>query len=387
MKKYIALGAIAIVLIAGAVHFTRSSSAPVDPRLVKADNDFAFRLYKEIARRDAGKNIFISPISIALALQMTYNGASGTTKDAMAKALGLQGLTLDEVNKANAALLRNLANPGPGTELDIATSVWAKPRLVPDFEKTVGLSYHAGFGPLKLDAINAWVNRQTKGKIERMIDQLNPGDVFLLASAIYFKGVWTSKFDRRWTEDMPFRLASGKDKTVPTMHQISKFSVVQGKDFGAIRLPYSTGRLSMYAFLPWHSLAAFRKELDSTNWDRWMAEFQEPEEFEIFLPRYELNYEIELNRQLKVMGMEEAFEGADFAKIVYGGGAWISRVNHKAVVEVNEEGTEAAAGSSSLGTAGGPDSLMFDHPFFFVIRDDKTGAILFMGSVVDPTKH
>ena len=385
MKRYASIGAVAVLLAGGWVYTGRVSSTPPDPRLIKADNDFAFRLYREIAKKDSGKNIFISPVSIALALQMTYNGATGTVGEGMAKALGLEEISLEDLNLANARLFSMLESPNRRVELNIANSVWTDWKLKSDFEKTMGVSYRAKFGPLEVDAINSWVDEQTKGKIKKIVGQIEPDEFLILVNAIYFKGKWESRFEERFTEDMPFLTSSGKEKMTPTMYQKSKFPCMQDMGVEAIRLPYAGGRLSMYIFVP-HSLASFHESLNAENWDRWMTQFESEEDVDVYLPKFKLEYEKELDDQLKAMGMREAFEGRDFANMIEGGGAWISKVNHKAVVEVNEEGTEAAA-ATSVGVFAGGDLFMVDRPFFFTIRDEKTGLILFMGSVVDPTEN
>ena len=387
MRKYIALGLITIVLVAGVVYFSRTTaSPPIDPRLIEADNDFAFRLYKEIAKKDGDRNIFISPISIVLALQMTCNGASGSVKEEMAKVLGIQGMTLNTVNMSNAGLFSVLANPGQGTELNIANSLWTNEKLVPEFKESMRQLYAAEMGPLNLNAINAWVSDETKGKIKKMLQSIDPKTIVMLVNAIYFKGEWKAKFDQRYTEDMHFQIESGKDKYVPMMYQKSKFAFMHGDQVSAIRLPYGHARLSMYIFLP-RSLSSFLAGLNAKDWDTWMSSFGHEEDAEIYIPKFKLEYGNELKKQLMAMGMVEAFEGTDFANMLGGDGAWISEVKHKAVVVVNEEGTEAAAATAAAVTAGGPPLFMVDHPFFFVIRDDKTGLILFMGSVTDPTKQ
>jgi serine protease inhibitor len=387
MRRYASICVIAALLGVGWVYTNRVSSARPDPRLVKADNDFAFRLYREIAKKDSGKNIFISPVSIALALQMTYNGATDTVAEGMAKALGLEEISLEDLNLANARLFSMLESPSRGVELNIANSAWTNKKLIPEFTRNIGRSYHAEFGPLQVNAINSWVDRQTKGKIKKMVDHIEWNEFLVLLNAIYFKGKWQSRFDAQSTENMPFLLSEGKEKMVPTMHQTSGFAVVRSMGVKGIRLPYSKGRIAMYVFVP-DSLDSFLASLDGKKWESWMSEFGKPEEVGVYLPKFELEYEKDLEGQLRALGMTEAFDGLDFENIIEGGQAYISRIKHKAVVEVNEEGTRAAAATSveMCVAGGGPPSFHVDRPFFFAIRDDKTGLILFMGSVVDPTE-
>lgn len=403
MKRYIAFGVIAIVLIAGVVHFSRTtSSPPVDPRLIEADNDFAFRLYKEIAKADGDKNIFISPIGIALALQMTYNGASGTTKDAMANALGVQSLSLDELNEGNAALLSNLAHPGPKTSLDIANSLWVRRDIPLDkgFVSRCANSYRATVTPLDFGSplaparINSWAARRTHGRIRRVVGKLDRLDVLFLMNAVYFKGVWDRKFDKKDTEQQPFYVTEQQSVDVPMMRQKGKFATYMGSSFRAIRLPYRKGRISMYVFLPRRgvSLDEFLRDLNAADWNKWMAGFHR-QKLPVGLPKFKIEYERALNEQLKALGMGEAFDSSN-TKGFQGmgmrirGPVWIEKALQKTFVEVDEEGTRAAAITLiNMRAMGGPIPFTVDHPFFFVIRDDKTGLILFMGSVVDPTKN
>ena len=385
MKRYASIGAVAVLLAGGWVYTSRVSSTPPDPRLIKADNDFAFRLYREIAKKDSGKNIFISPVSIALALQMTYNGATGTVAQGMAKALGLEEISLEDLNLANARLFSMLESPSRGVELNIANSAWTDRKLQPEFTRNIGRSYRAKFGPLKADAINSWVDQQTKGKIKKMIDHIGNTEFLVLLNAIYFKGKWAHRFDADSTQDRPFLLAENNEKMVPTMHQSSGFAVVRHGGLQGIRLPYAKGRMAMYVFVP-DSLDSFLASLDGKKWESWMSEFGKPEEVGVYLPKFELEYEKDLEGQLRALGMTEAFDDLDFENMIEGGQAYISRIKHKAVVEVNEEGTEAAA-ATSVGVFAGGDLFMVDRPFFFAIKDETTGLILFMGSVVDPTNN
>lgn len=367
-----------------------------DLALVTANNRFAFKLFAQVARQDTGKNVFISPFSIAMALAMTYNGARGETRRAMAETLELQGMSLDEVNRANAKLRETLANLDPQVRLAIANSLWRKhgEAFKPDFLQR-GRDFYdaeiANFGGGDAPVINGWISRKTEGKIKEMVTPANVIESFLmLINAIYFKGNWTSQFDKSKTQDGEFTLVGGKQKTLPMMSQSGRFAYLEDKGFQAVSLPYGSGRASMYIFMPSpaSNLVGFQRQLNAENWDDRISRFHKTQG-EIVLPRFKVEYAAELRKALTTLGMGIAFDEmrADFSAMTPPP-AFISRVIHKTFMEVNEEGTEAAAATVVMISKGIMHSMPFqmvvDRPFFCAIRDNTTGTILFMGSIVDP---
>lgn len=368
--------------------------------IVAANTRFAFKLYREIAEHDSGNNVFISPASIALALAMTYNGAAGETRRAMASVLELEGLSLEDVNRANAELVDTLAGLDPKVRLAIANSLWARQGVTfdSDFLRRNKTSYHAeietlDFGnPRAPDTINAWVRKHTEGKIEKILDGIDEGAVLFLINAIYFKGNWSKQFDKRLTRKNDFTLPDGRRVQLSMMSQNGKYQYYEEKDFQAVSLPYGNGRLSMYIFLPAErsSLATFQRSLDSKRWTAWMSRFEELQG-SIALPRFKLEYSATLNEPLKALGMAPAFDAkrADFSAMCPDTQVKIDEVKHKTFVEVNEEGTEAAA-VTSVGitlTAFIPErtfNMVVDRPFFCAIRDNQSGTVLFMGAILDP---
>jgi serpin B len=374
-------------------------NAAVDSKVVAANTKFGFKLYKEILKQDSNKNVFVSPTSVAIALSMTYNGASGETQQAMAKALELQGITLPTVNQANNALKASLENADPEVQLSIANSLWAKQGVTfkPDFMERNRQFYGAKVTELDFAnaeatrTINNWVKENTRGKIDQVVDQLKPDDVLFLINAIYFKGNWTKKFDQNQTAERPFYLSNGTQKQHPMMSQSGKYRYYENETFQAVSLPYGKGRLSLYVFLPRenNSLDAFQQQLAVENWQQWMNQFR-MRNGSIQLPRFKFDYDIQLNNALKVLGMESAFsDGADFSNMTSASVA-INEVKHKTFVEVNEEGTEAAAVTSvgvALTSAQMPEEpfqMVVNRPFFCAIRDNQTGTVLFMGSLREP---
>ncbi len=361
--------------------------------LVSANNRFAFKLFAEVTRQETAQNIFISPSSIAMALAMTYNGAGGKTQKAMAETLELRGMSLEQVNRANAALRDKLQELDPQVQLAIANSLWAKlgEHFKPIFVQRAADYYDArvaNFGPGDAEVINGWVSDKTQGKIKELVTDRDLAIVVLmLINAIYFKGNWTKQFDPADTRERPFNLRNGEKKQHPMMSQSGHYRYLQGTDFQAISLPYGSGQVSLYIFLPNSdsSLEEFQKGLTDKKWERWMSQFQEIPG-DIVLPRFKLEYGISLNEALKALGMALAFDGrADFEEMCPG--VFIGQVRHRTFVQVNEEGTQAAAATAVMMIRAMPAetfTMIVNRPFFCAIRDNQTGTLLFMGSIADP---
>ncbi|MBW4427668.1 MAG: serpin family protein [Nostoc desertorum CM1-VF14] len=372
-----------------------------DTRIVESSNKFGFKLFSEVLKDEKGeKNVFISPSSVAIALAMTYNGASGSTQQAMAKTLELQGMTLPEINSSYAAALKQLLDTQDAkVQLSIANSLWANQDVsfAPDFLKRTQDFYQAKVSNLNFkDAaastiINNWVEENTKGKITKIVETIQPNQVLFLINAIYFKGNWSNEFDKSQTAQYPFYITSGRRKQHPMMSQEGNYKYYESEQFQAVSLPYGKdGKVSFYIFLPKQNsnLKAFYQGLNIQNWEKWMTQFNEQKGF-IRLPRFKTDYDVTLNDALKTLGMEEAFSSkANFSGM--GKNFAISQVKHKTFVEVNEEGTEAAAATSvgivttSLREEPEPFRMIVDRPFFCAIRDNQTGNILFMGSIIEP---
>jgi serpin B len=372
----------------------------VDPRLIDANTQFGFKLFSEILKQDQGKNVFVSPASVAIALDMVYNGASGKTQTAMAAALNLNGMSLEDLNRANVDLKKILENPDPEVQLAIANSLWARQGISfqPDFIQRNQQFYGAeltnlNFSDAKSPAIiNGWVKQNTRGKIDQIVDTLAPDDVLFLINAIYFKGDWTRPFDKQQTAQKPFYLANGTQKPHAMMSQSGEYRYYETEQFQAVSLPYGQKRrMNMIIILPKKSfsLTEFYKELNPKNWQQWVSQLRN-RQGSIQVPRFKLEYNIELKRALSALGMAVAF---DAAQANFSGissiPTKIDQVKHKTFVEVNEEGTEAAAVTSigiraTSAMPSEPFKMVVDRPFFCAIRDNQTGSLLFMGSIVEP---
>jgi serine protease inhibitor len=380
-------------------------SLTIDPQLLKANQQFSFKLFQAIATQaPTADNVFVSPTSVALALSMANNGANGTTRSAIDQALQLNGLSLAALNQSNLALKTVLETADPAVRLNIANSLWARQGMTfnADFLQRNQDFYQAEVAtldfrqPESVGRINGWVKTKTQGKIPQIVDRLKPEDVMYLINAVYFKGDWSVPFAKSATKSHPFTLADGKTKSVPMMSRRDRLSYYETPQFQAVRLPYGQGRWSMYLFMPSKNsnLAAFRQTLTAANWQTWMSRFQ-MENGLVKLPKFKSDYEVELKSALTALGMGVAFDPdkADFGNLWPAGPApssSIDHVKHKTFVEVNESGTEAAAVTSigivatSAQIPTQPFEMILDRPFFCAIRDNETGTILFMGQIQNP---
>ena len=366
-----------------------------DNMLSKANAKFGFKLLTELYNQKPGTNIFISPLSISIALTMTYNGAVGETQQAMAKTLEIEGLDLQAVNQANVELRENLESTDPQIELAIANSIWLRNtfEVNPDFLDRNDRFFGAEIAsldfddPQTLDTINQWVDTNTQGKIKKILSEIKEHEVMFLINAIYFKGGWKGKFDASKTQTGVFHLLDGGEKQVPMMFHTCNYSYLWEESFRAVGLPYGEGRMSMYIFLPDPSsdLDEFLEDLNAANWESWLSRFGEELDLRLMMPRFKLEYQVLLNDALIALGMEIAFiplvaNLTGIADLLY-----IDKVKQKTFLEVNEEGSEAAAVTLvSPPPASSPGPFIVNRPFFFTIHDNWTNTILFMGIVVEP---
>ncbi len=373
--------------------------------VVNAYNDFAVRLQRTLASTDKDKNVFVSPFSIAVALTMTYNGARGRTADDMARTLALGGIPREMVNKVMTQVTALLHQQSTGVTLAVANSLWAcdDVRFQPDFLERVRTAYAAELAnvnflaPATLGRINGWVSTATHDKIKDLLQagDLDKDTLMVLVNAIYFKGQWDRQFDTALTRARDFTSSTGTKALCKMMEQHGEFAYLKNDMCQAIRLPYVGKRLAMYVLLPapGKKLDELLAALDPNTWQAWREALRD-QKGTIVLPRFRLEYAAELTPPLSQLGMAIAFDRdhADFfdmaTEAAARGRICISKVRHKAFVEVSEEGTEAAAATAVVMmrvTAAMPDKRPFqmvvDRPFLCAICDDETGSILFMGAI------
>jgi serine protease inhibitor len=371
--------------------------------LLGSSNEFGINLFRTLnsSAKTSTENIMVSPLSISLALSMTYNGANGDTKTAMENTLKLNNLTIDEININFKQVSEALLNVDNSVELSIANSIWYRNTfsVLPDFITVNRDFYNAQINPLNFDdpnsinAINNWVSNNTNHKIVKIIDEISPQNVMFLINAIYFKGIWKYEFDATKNINQLFTLSTGTTKQVEMMVQKSNLKYLNTSNLQMVELPYGQGNWVMDLVLPASdkSIDQIINELTISDWNLLLNSFIGPTEVTINLPPFKFEFESELNDVLKSMGMGIAFDvnSADFSKINKDYQLYISKVKHKTYIEVNERGTEAAAATSvgiSNTSIGDQRVVIFDRPFMFVIREVSTGVILFAGKVENPVK-
>ena len=387
-----------ILLAAFAVSATSSTIASTDSdsvdALVEGNRAFAVKMYQELV--EGGDNLFFSPYSISSALGMTYAGARENTAKEMAAALDFE-LTQQELHPAFKKLNQELMTAAGKTDqkLSIANGLCLTGGdLSKDFKALLKNNYDAEFFSGGLDKINGWVKQKTEGKIEKILEQLDPNSVCVLLNAIYFKGTWKSQFKKDYTHEAPFKVSLTKEVQVPLMYQRGMYRLLSKETFQAATMPYKGESLSMVVLLPRDvdGLEAFEKELTAERLTGWLEELdkQHVQEIELLMPKFTLEIGVDLAGPCKDMGMKDAFEKtANFTGMGYPGKLWISQIKHKAFVDVNEEGTEAAAVTAVEMTNESVRSypvFRADHPFLFLIRDNQRNSILFMGRMVDPSR-
>ena len=379
-----------------AVAHAETADTPVDPAIVAADNAFGLRLLDTLLPGSDGDNIAISPLSAALALQILYNGAAGSTQQAMAQALELGALSDAALNDDNAALQASLINPDPKVQLTIANSLWIEQTgspVIPSFTQTDETYYGAMLGNIAgaPDNVNAWVNSETHGLIPTLLPPGRYHDA-IIANVLYFKGEWTTEFDPNQTVAAPFTLSGGREVSAELMHQTGSIGYaagnLHGTHFQAARIPYGQGRLNMLIILPdvGADVTEFVANMTIADFSGVISQLQQSTVI-LALPRFSASYATSLIPALASLGMGIAFgPSADFSALAPG--FRVNIVEHKTVVEVDESGTVAAA-ATGIGLASivaqQQYTMTMDHPFFYAIQDDKTGELLFIGVLMSPS--
>ena len=414
IRYLLAIFAIAIIIVAlfammridnsAAYASSDELAAAADPALVSANTRFAFTIFKQLTAEDSGQNVFISPLSISTALAMAYNGANGETRDGMTRTLELNNMSLDDMNIGYLTLIQSLEHADSQVTLSIVNSMWMREEFEPavraDYRGRVKDFYESDVltrdfsNPQTVNEINGWISEETQGMIPTMIDTINPQLEMFLINAIYFRGDWVNQFKESQTRREDFHLADGTTTQVDMMSTSATFGYYKGADFAAARLPYGRDKIAMYVFLPDENttIDAFIATMDDEMWTRAMNGFHEVDDLQLKLPKFKLEYgKKRLNDALAALGMGTAFQPgrADFTGIAPRD-LYIGFVDHKAVIKVDEKGSEAAAVTViGVETTNFREPITFfvDRPFFFVIRDDRSGTILFMGKAVNPPAY
>lgn len=371
-----------------------------EAEMVKSDQQFAIEFFANVFNEEAAeldKNFMISPLSLSMALAMTWNGADGETKAVMQKVLKLDGYTDQEVNEYYEKLREALLKTDPSTKLAIANSIWTNKNIkIKDdfirlnneyFNSTVESVDFSDANSVKL--MNKWAADNTNNLITHVLDKTNPNALMYLMNALYFKGIWTSEFNSRNTSSKPFYSEDGQTKNVDMMHQKSSFKYNENQTMQIVELPYGNQAFSMIVLLPkeGNKLADVTQELQNSNsWGNLVSGLRSTQ-VDLYLPKFKTEYSRVLNDVLEKMGMGIAFEpgAADFSRMT-DADAFISFVEQFTYINTDEVGTEAAA-VTVVGiepTSYQPDTTATfnaNRPFIYIIRENSTGSILFMGAV------
>jgi serpin B len=377
------------------------SATAAEQTLSQADNEFGFTLFHSLNNSEPENNLLISPFSVAAALTMTHNGAASETKTVMENTLHLAGLEIDDINRTYKSLLAFLQELDPEVQMEIANSIWYEQSLLVknDFRDTNTEYYDAEVRALdfakavSVEHINNWVDLKTHGKIRTIIDKIDPLQLMFIINAVYFKATWTHPFPENLTKAEPFFRKDGTDVPCQLMSQTGNFAYCDDDTLQAITLPLGNALFGMSIIFPAKNvdIDALISALEQNTWSG-ITDHLSPAYGNIFFPRFEFQYKAELKEALSKLGMSDCFDvRADFSNIS-DTPLFIENVIHKTYIKTDEKGTEAAAVTAAvmLGSSVHPDpkpefTMRVDRPFLFVIHERMSGAILFLGKVLDPT--
>ncbi len=406
MKKILSLLLLATLLVScdNKVNPPMEEAKPmqltsVQKTRVAQDNDFAFDLMKQTLVNTTDRNVFISPLSVSIALGMTWNGAVNTTKEEMEKTLRISGMSVSEINEYYKLMQSTLPAIDPKTKLSIANSIWYRNtfNVKQDFLKTNTDYFDAKVSALNfddtksVDIINQWVSDNTSGLIKKVLDQISANQMMFLINAVYFKGAWVKQFDKEKTYEADFTNELNQKVRVNMMNMTDTFAYADDAFAQYLDMPYGNKAFSMTIILPKEgnrAIDAF-SQLDKNRLNQ-ITEKMVEQKVILHMPRFKTGNKIQLKPVLQAMGMQEPFrESAEFDGISTMKPLFIGMVQHDTYVEVTEEGTEAAAVTTiGMETTSMPviPYIIVNKPFAFVIREKSSGIILFMGKMGDVEK-
>jgi serine protease inhibitor len=362
-----------------------------ETRIIAGSNDFAFDLFRVGNLSQHKTNVFLSPLSVSMALGMTANGANGETYEEMSSTLRLTGATREDVNGGYRSLISLLRGLDPKTNFTIANSIWYKETFPFNasfldeskqyFDARVSALDFTN--PSAVATINSWVSAQTNKRIPSILDNIAPEEVMFLVNAIYFKGIWQKQFDKSKTVDAPFYAADGTASTVPMMVRGEGVDYVANSEYSAVDLPYGNSAFTMTVVMPHATeIDSFAESFNRAKWDALVASLRQSD-LKVYLPRFRIEWKRALKDDLQQLGMNLAFYNADFTRMSpLGRDLIVTRVLQKTFVDVDEEGTEAAAATMvGIGLTSAPAAFRADRPFLVVIRERFSGTILFIGKI------
>ncbi|MGO9481346.1 MAG: serpin family protein [Candidatus Kryptoniota bacterium] len=408
----LSLAVSSIVISSGCSHVTgpingntgQTTISANEKQVESATNVFATNLFGQVATQEQGKNFFISPLSVSMALAMTLNGGgtNSQTYSAMQQTLGLNGLTNDEINQSYQSLIAMFSTLDQNVTFNIANSIWYRNTfpVLSTFLTTDSIYYDAEVRPLDFsnpdaaNTINSWVSDKTNGKIQSIINPpIDANTVMYLINALYFNGTWKYDFaDTSSSRVNTFQLAGGATESDSMMIVHDTLNYYADSIFQAVELPYGKGNYSMVVLLPNTISSSANASALNQNEISSIIGGLKPQDVELTMPKFKVQYSTSLKNVLTQMGMGIAFSpGADFTRINSGGELVISDVLHKTYIAVNEKGTEAAAVTVVImnlaldgGGHSGPYMVNVNRPFIYLIKENHDNTIMFMGVVVDP---
>lgn len=406
MKKIIVLVFVAILLVSfsscdkESKKYEEINLNSKQKSFVSSGNDFSFNLLKEISSVEEDINFMVSPISINYALAMTANGAEGNTQDEMLTTLGFEQSEIEDFNEYFKFILEELTTLDSKVEFSIANSIWYKNgfNVQQSFLDVNQEYYNAEIQSIDFssstakDEINNWVANATHDKIETIIDDISGDAVMYLINAIYFLGEWKYEFDQSETQEREFYLSDNSTIQVSSMRVETDLKYFNAGGVKVVELPYGKGNFVMDIILPEYeqSTDELIQNLSNETWVEWTNGFYETA-VNLTMPKFTFEYEKGLIEILQSLGISDLFNSgaADLSGINGSGGLFVSKVKHKTFIDVDEEGTEAAAVTSVevSYTSVDPNAPIFvniNRPFVFLIREASTGVILFSGVVENP---
>ncbi|MGK7954023.1 MAG: serpin family protein [Crocosphaera sp.] len=371
-----------------------------EKRLVEAQVQLGFKLFSTLAESHKNENILISPTSIALTLSMLYNGATGTTQTEIARGLSFNNINISTLNRANQGLYDDLNSHEGYNPLMVTNSLWAREGFSfrYQFLKNSRSYYQAKITNLDFSSseakgiMNRWVTEKTQSQGQEMMDSPQADDVLFLINTASFQGLWEVGFDTSLIKDKPFHLREHSVKIYPFMSRQGTYNYLETSQLQAVELPYGDGRFSLYLFLakPDNDLPQMVKELTAKKLSKLLAKFRKSQGL-LELPRFQLNYEVDLTQSLKALGVSTMFDPAqaEFAHLS-SHPTYVNGIKHQTILGINQQGITTSPESNLLPETKAIDngqerfSLTIDRPFFSIIRDNKTGNILFIGMIFEP---
>lgn len=396
--KTILLIIISLLLLLSGCHADKQSNYPPET-ITKSSQEFTFNLYKEVIQSETG-NICLSPFSVSFCLGMIMNGTEGDTYDEIRQVLGFQDFTREDINQYMQTIRKELSTADTSVMIINANSIWINNRFDVRKEFTrlnkkyyQAETYNEPFDSNTISKINQWSADHTNGKIRKPIQQIDDTFLSILVNSIYFKGRWSNEFRKSATIDEPFRTADSCLINIPTMTSKYYINSYRDEKVTVVELPYGNETFSMILFLPTkkdRDIDEIITHLDKEQWDGWLSNLS-LHKFELHLPRFKVEQKTNLEKRLKALGIKKAFiASSDFAKMCQTEKFYIHSLSQNSFIEVNEEGTEAAATTVASIIAeeeivsNFPAIIRFDRPFGYMIKEKNSGVILFTGKVARP---